>query len=418
MKLPKHFPLASSLLIACVAAVPAAALTRCVSPGGGSCYITISAAVAASSSGDVINVGPGLYTENVTVTKPLSLVADRAVIDARGLLRGIFIDGYHYPGLSAVRISGFTIENASLEGILVLNATDVAVSGNTVSNNNLALTPTGCPLLPPYEPGEQQDCGEGIHLQGVDHVIVTNNVVQANAGGGILISDDTGATHHNLVSFNTVTDNAAACGITMASHIPPNATTGNGVFQNTVYANRSLRNGRSGAGGAGIGIFAGVPGGAAFGNTVVDNLVAENGHPGIALHGHTPGQSLNDNLVLGNTVVNNGADTNDAHTPGPTGINIYGVSPSAGNIISGNMIQGESYDIGVNIPNLVQVQFNNLLGLGVGLQNFGVGSVDVTQNFWSCGDGPTQPGSCSAVLGNSTTFAPWLQLPIPPQPNF
>lgn len=55
---------------------------------------------------------------------------------------------------------------------------------------------------------------------------MTENTVQLNAGGGVLLSDDTGPTHHNLVSFNTVTDDAGACGLTMASHIPPNATEG------------------------------------------------------------------------------------------------------------------------------------------------------------------------------------------------
>ncbi len=353
------------------------------------------------------------------MTKSLSLVADRSVIDASGSMRGIFVDGLHYPGISAVRISGFTIKNANMEGILVLNATDVAVSGNTVSNNDKALTPSGCSVLPAYEPGEAMDCGEGIHFQAVDHSILTNNNVQSNAGGGVLLSDDTGATHHNLVSFNTVTDNPGACGITLASHIPPNTVTGNGVFKNTLYANRSLRNGRGGpSGGAGIGLFAGVVGGETFDNVVVDNLVEENGHPGVSMHAHAPGESLNDNLVVGNTIVNNGADTNDAHTPGPTGINIYSKSPSSGNMISGNMIQSESYDVVVSIANLVQVQFNNLLGLQVGLLNFGPGPVDATENFWSCGVGPTMVGSCSLVQGSSVTWMPPLQNPIPPQPNY
>ena len=133
----------------------------------------------------------------------------------------IFVDGLDHPGLSAVHLSGFTVKNADREGIFVLNATDVSLSGNTVTNNDRTLTAAGCPNVPSYEPGEMMDCGEGIHLQAVDHSIVTNNIVMSNAGGGVLLSDDTGGTHHNLVSFNTVTDNTGACGITLASHIPP-----------------------------------------------------------------------------------------------------------------------------------------------------------------------------------------------------
>lgn len=399
--------------------LPALAATRCVSSGGGGgCYTTITAALADATAGDVINVGPGTYAESVVVTKPVSLMADRAVIDAKGLLRGIFVDGYDTPGLANVRVAGFNVKNAFLEGILVVNATNVTVANNTVTNNNLALAPAGCTMLPPWEPGELQDCGEGIHLQAADHVIVTGNNVVANAGGGILVSDDTGATHHNLISFNTVTDNAAACGISLASHTPNSTALPTGVYANTVYANRSLRNGRSGAGGAGIGLFAAIGGEATNGNVIIDNLVQENGHPGISMHGHAPGGNLNDNMLVGNTIVNNGADTNDAHTPGPTGINVYAPSSSTGILIASNMFQGESFDVGVSMPGRVSVEFNNLLGLGVGVQNFGAGMVDASQNFWGCVNGPTQTGSCSMAVGNNLSATPWLQTPIPSQPNY
>src|SRR5437868_11121143 len=56
------------------------------------------------------------------------------------------------------------------------------------------------PPLPPYfQAGEGFDCGEAIHLSGVNHSIVANNVVDDNAGG-ILISDDIGPNHDNLIS--------------------------------------------------------------------------------------------------------------------------------------------------------------------------------------------------------------------------
>ena len=80
---------------------------------------------------------------------------------------GIFVNGLAAPGLNAVHISGLTVKNANLEGILVLNASAVTVAGNTVTNNNLALVNGVCTMLPVFEPGELQDCGEGIHLQAV-----------------------------------------------------------------------------------------------------------------------------------------------------------------------------------------------------------------------------------------------------------
>src|SRR4051794_10639439 len=55
--------------------------------GGGSCaspdFNTISAAVAAASSGDIINVCPGTYPENVTIPVALTLNGAQAGVDAR-----------------------------------------------------------------------------------------------------------------------------------------------------------------------------------------------------------------------------------------------------------------------------------------------------------------------------------------------
>ena len=402
-------------------ALPIHAATLCVSAQGApGCYTRIGDAVAAAAPADVIQVGPGMYAESVVITKPLSLVADRAIIDATGLPQGVFVDGLNTQGLSSVHISGFTVQNAQLEGILVANASAVTVSSNTVLNNNTALSNGACTMLPAYEPGEQQDCGEGIHLQGVDHSIVTLNTVEGNSGG-ILVSDDTGATHDNLISGNMIKDNPYACGISLASHVPA-ALTGSavslGVYHNTVYGNRSMHNGYSIGGGSGIGIFASVPTSKSYGNVVVDNYVSDSGHPGIEMHAHAPMQNLNDNMVVGNTVVNNGADTADAATPGPTGINIYSLTPVTGNIIAGNSIQNESYDVGVNVPALVQVEFNNLLGLQVGVDNLGIGMVDASENWWSCGAGPGLAGSCSSVTGNAVVTGPFLTVPFSGQPNF
>jgi hypothetical protein len=207
----------------------------------------------------------------------------------------------------------------------------------------------------------------------------------------------------------------------MASHVPA-AVTGLakpfGVYHNTLYANRSQWNGRAIGVGAGIGIFVSIPFAKAYGNVVVDNLVSENGLPGIAMHAHAPFQSLNDNMIVGNTVVSNGPDSADAATPGPTGINLYSLIPVTGNIISGNSIQGESYDVMVKVPALVQVNFNGLLGLQTGVGNLGAGPVDATENWWSCPNGPSIAGSCSFPSGNNVVAFPGLLQPIPPQPNY
>lgn len=401
------------------------AKTLCVNTNGSSgCSTKIQAAVLASSAGDIIEVGSGTYTESVDITHALSLVGDSATIDATGQGNGILVNGLATPGLAGVHISGFTVKNAFLEGILVLNASDVTISSNYVTGNNRALVKGICTLLPIYETAEISDCGEGIHLQGVNHSIVSNNIVQDNSGG-ILLSDDTGPTHDNLISLNTVSDNGYACGIVLASHPPApvsGVTAPFGVFHNTVYGNRSQRNGLLNGGGAGAGVFASVPGAKSHGNIIVNNFLSDNGLPGVAMHAHTPGQQMTDNVIVGNTIVNNGPDSGDAATPGPAGINVYSLVPQTGNIISGNSIQGESYDVVVKDPALVQVNFNALQrfggGAGVGLDNLGAGVVDATENWWACSTGAMLSVSCSAAVGALVQSSPGLSSPIPAQPSY
>lgn len=410
-------PLKILVIALCASPLAAHAGTLCVNPSGwGGCYKTIGAAVAAAAPNDVIEVGAGTYKESVTITKPLSLNATLATIDAEGLSRGIFVDGLAATGLANVHISGFTVKKANFEGILVANASEVSISNNTVTGNNLSLNNGACPGIEAFEPGEQGDCGEGIHLLGADHAIVTGNIVHNNSGG-ILLSDDTGATHDNLISFNQVSDNPFACGIVLASHpassyVPSGISPG--VFHNTVYRNSSEHNGYSAGGGAGVGLFAAVPGASTYGNVVVENYLARNGHPGISMHAHVPGQNVTDNMLVGNTLVNNGADTADAATPGPTGINLYSAGPNTGNTVSANTIEQETDDVAVSVPSPVVVEFNNLSGRKAGVDNIGAGLVDATSNWWGCFTGPSTSGACASATGSNILYAPWLTFPVVP----
>jgi parallel beta-helix repeat protein len=201
------------LLSLCAASSLAA--TLCVNPAGkNGCSSSISAAVAAASAGDTIQVAEGTYKEQVVITKSLSLVAlekGESIIDAKGWPNGIFINGMAAApnaGVSGVLVSGFKIRNANFEGILIANASDVTIVNNHVLDNNRALdiaTPA-CPGIPAFETNEGEDCGEGIHLMGADHSSIVRNNVEGNSGG-ILISDETGTSRNNLISGNFVHEN-------------------------------------------------------------------------------------------------------------------------------------------------------------------------------------------------------------------
>lgn len=396
----------------------ATAATLCVNPGMTGCYSKISSAVTAARPGDTILVAPGTYNEDVMVTKPVSLIGEDAattIINANGLANGVYIDGMDNHGLKNVVVTGFTVENAEFEGILVANATSVSVQSNVVVNNNknLVRSPSlSCTDIPKFETAEGEDCGEGIHLMGVNHSTIAGNTVKDNAGG-ILLSDETGATFDNLISANTVENNPYDCGITLASH-PPAQSTGAmspfGIYDNTIADNVSMHNGYEQPGaGAGVGIFTFLPGGTVSGNVVTGNQLINNGLPGVAMHAHGPHEDLNDNVITANLISGNGADTEDAATPGPTGINVYGYSKIKGTVILHNVIKDETADIVVNTDALVKANLNDLLGgetNAYGVYDGGSGHVDATRNWWGCTGGPMTSG-CSTVSG-AVVFAGWL----------
>jgi hypothetical protein len=302
---------ATALTIIVASCSLAAAADRCVKPSGaGGCFTTINAAVAASSPGDVIHVSRGTYHEDVIVDKPLSLLGedpDDTKIDATGLLNGINVDGINNAGLGHVIVSGFTVRNANAQGILVTNAFDVTIARNHVTGSDQSLDTVNlqCPPLPAYfQAGEGFDCGEAIHLSGVDHSIVSDNYVDHNAGG-ILISDDTGPNHDNLISGNIVRDNPYDCGITVASHHYNFAPTDPsvGIYHNTIVGNTSVRNGLISGEGAGVGLFAGPPGAQNNGNIVENNVLIGNALPGVALHTHAPFQITRSSATSSQTTV-------------------------------------------------------------------------------------------------------------------
>src|ERR1019366_5873453 len=245
-----------------------------------------------------------------------------------------------FRSLSGVVISGFTVRNANNAGIVISNASSVTVSDNSGLNNDRGLVSGTCPTLSPFSYffGEAEDCGEGILLSGVDHSTLASNTITGNAGG-VLITDDTGPTHDNLITGNSVVRNTAQdCGITLPSHSVA------GVFHNTISGNDSSYNG-----GPGVGIFAPGPGSKAYGNVVVNNRLKGNGLPGVTMHNHAapgvngvpagaPPPIFNDNVILGNDISANSQDFADAATAGPTGINIYSLAPMTGTLISQNVI--------------------------------------------------------------------------------
>ena len=126
---------------------------------------------------------------------------------------------------------------------------------NTKATAVLLATPTGCPGQPAFELDETGDCGGGLHLIGVWDSTVSGNTITKN-DDGILVSDESAASHDILIIHNNVTDNPGECGIVLASHPPVGAigSKHHGDFHITVDGNDIENNGVQ-VGGAGVGMF-------------------------------------------------------------------------------------------------------------------------------------------------------------------
>jgi len=343
---------ATAACMAVLAIAPAAAqaspATLYVSPSGNDTAActsahpckTISHAVSAASAGDRIVVRHGTYAESVTITKTLHLVGrDRPTIDATGQQNGVVLSG---AGSAGSTVRGFAVRNADQEGILAMETSWIRITDNVVAHNDqgmFATNPTG-ECAPVGEiPG---DCGEGVHLMTVAHARVSGNAITRNAGG-ILVTDEFGPTHANVISWNHVWRNDFDCGITVPGH-NPNAVSASGqpqpsmagVYGNWIVHNVVNRNGLKGEG-AGI-LFAGAgPGTGSYDNFVGWNTAKGNSMAGITVHSHAPNTDVNGNRFVGNRLSHNNLRGDpDAGITKTTDILVF----SAGDPITGTVARG------------------------------------------------------------------------------
>jgi nitrous oxidase accessory protein NosD len=361
----------AAVLVSAAGAGAAAAKTLYVSPKGhnrGACTSkqpckTISFAVAKTKRGDTVKVVKGTYREDVTIARDIKLVGVGApVINAVGT-NGILITGAKSRG---ALVGGFVVQHALDEGILASQTSNVTIEQNVVRQNDRgvkAANPTGECAAAGQVPG---DCGEGLHLMSVTHSTVQGNTVKDNLGG-ILLTDEFGPTAHNEISLNTVLDNVADCGITIAGHNPHAASVPSGtpnpavagIYDNTIRDNVANGNGVEGEGG-GILLAGGAPGTAVYSNLVEGNVANGNGLGGLTLHSHAPGQDLNGNRIIDNSFSH---DALDGNGPGKPGDSDAGLTKSAGiilfsaftklkgTVVRGNKLSNEYYGIWTqNVP--------------------------------------------------------------------
>jgi hypothetical protein len=342
---------------------------------------TLGYALTQAGPNDTIVIRPGIYREsgNANVVTPgltgLSIRSvgwGRTVINAAGNANGILIQA------SGVSVTGLTVKNANLEGILAepplsswpagptsppAGISHVTIAGNVVVHNDQAYDTSLPPdAACPSSLTDADDCGEAIHLLGVSWSRVIGNNVSHNVGG-ILVSDggfgiSVGPAAHNLIAYNRSTDNLFDCGITLPGHDPRGvATTGPNAGQPQpnlagVYDNLVVRNVSNGNGAAGLLDAAPYPGAASYDNVFADNSASGNGNSGFVLHSHAPLQDVSGIVVVGNRFgPNNLAGDPDTGVTSSTGVMLLSVAVPTKIVVAGNKI----------FNNVNGIAFNNLM---------------------------------------------------------
>lgn len=344
-------------------------------------FKSIQSAVNAAPAGGSVVVCQGTYHEQVAITKPLWLTGYKATIDETGVTPKFKVS---VPGVgtlaifaavvdtsSNVGISGFTIKNAQGEGILAAGVKGtihgVTIEHNTVVHNDLG---GGVPPKSSYfecaaEGTVPGDCGEGVHLLSVAYSTIKGNYV-ANNSGGILLTDETGPNHNNVVENNVVTQNTTDCGITVPGHnsnavnskgkLQPSVA---GVYSNVIRWNVVTYNGLKGDG-AGVLFADGAAGSASYNNLVTGNYIANNGLSGVTMHAHIvkKGQHeyLSGNAIVGNTIGKNNIDGDPLDSPASpkdtstTGVLVYSGGTPVWVNISHNHISNNKIGIWLSKP--------------------------------------------------------------------
>ena len=351
------------------------ALDPTPSPPGTSCsdagYMTISAAVVAANPGDVIQVCPALYGEQVMITKTLTLLGAKVGVDART----------RPPPLPTVES---IIDHPC--GPVQIEANNVVLDGFTVQGSIL---PDPCFLAGIWSnPGFTGTQG--------GHTIL-NNIVQNNISGIELDSDCTFPTlvQFNLIqnndnpgpgSGNAIQTNFGLCKATVDNN-KFSGHTNSSVLVVVPSSNLDVTNNElvGGSGGARI-VFASVSTGTISGNVSMSSI-AMNGT--IRLFGGNSNVTINSNTLLSGV---RGIRVDD-----PFGVGINSGIEGHFNCIQGNTIAGLQVDAGGHS-----------------------GTLNAENNWWGSSTGPANPnnpgGTGDAVIApdNNVDFIPFL--PSPPGP--
>jgi len=169
-------------------------------------FNTIQSAINAASYGDIIQVAPGTYGENIRLKNGISLHgsgADVTVIDGGGNGHVVVFN------MADGDISGFTIFNSGHSPIyrsgIFVSQSSVTIENNIIANNANGISASSSSVVVIKKNRIENNMalfGSGVEFHSSSGVIVSNIIANNNNNGGIYCSDSSPSIINNTIYNN------------------------------------------------------------------------------------------------------------------------------------------------------------------------------------------------------------------------
>ncbi|HWN09270.1 MAG TPA: Calx-beta domain-containing protein [Pyrinomonadaceae bacterium] len=384
-------------------------------------FATIQDGVTAVSAGGIVIVRDGSYTENVTITKAMSLRGHQFGVDARGRAASestvspavgtspTFTVAFN--GLIVIDGFSFTGGPTGASGVIF---TSVGPNDNMqISNNRFSGYPAAAVWMNRggFDITIDKNIMDGSGIAGGGQAIFANG---PQSYPGLNITNNNVINHPGRYGFFVDGNNNVGESATRAALISGNLFDGN--LQSLNLGSRSF--GKLGT--PLLGTYAGTISNNTFSNNTANGIQAGIQH--VLVTGNTFSNNAVDGLALtsfGNTGADRGAQNS-----------VIVSNYFTGNVRAGIFFSGTQ---GVGLIGTNRANFNRLIGNGVGIQYGGSvaagnnATIDVTNNWWGCNFGPGVGGAgCTGTPNGTLVFAgntgvldadPWIVLGTSASPN-